>query len=97
MFLAVWFTGVPSSMGAIAVFALNHDFLAIRREIKNGSFSPWSYIVSNALFQARPTCPLALPCFRQAWQSGARGLRSRLTVRSPFLSRRRANASRARS
>ena len=61
MFLSVWFTGVPSSMGAIAVFALNHDFLAIRREIKNGSFSPWSYIVSNALFQARPPRPRARP------------------------------------
>ncbi len=51
MFLAVWFIGVPTSMGAIAVFALNTEFFAIRREIKNGSFSPWSYIVSNALFQ----------------------------------------------
>jgi hypothetical protein len=68
MFLAVWFTGVPTSMGAIAVFALNLDFLAIRREIKNGSFSPWSYIVSNALFQARarPTAPPPLPFLTMA-------------------------------
>ena len=38
-------------MGAIAVFALNHEFLAVRREIKNGSYSPLSYLISNALFQ----------------------------------------------
>jgi hypothetical protein len=53
MFLVVWFIGVPTSMGAIAVFALNHEFLAVRREIKNGSYSPWAYLISNFLFQAR--------------------------------------------
>jgi uncharacterized membrane protein len=51
MFLAVWFIGVPTSMGAIAVFALNIEFFAIRREIKNGSYSSWAYLISNTLFQ----------------------------------------------
>ncbi len=71
MFLAVWFTGVPTSMGAIAVFALNHDFLAIRREIKNGSFSPWAYILSNAIFQARSPHPPPPPVCA-AWQASPR-------------------------
>ena len=52
------------SMGAVAVFALNHEFLAVRREIKNGKYSPWAYLISNALFQARSPCLSLLlsPC-----------------------------------
>ena len=51
MFLAEWFMAVPSCMGACAVFALNHEFLAVRREIKNGAYSPWAYLIGNAVFQ----------------------------------------------
>ena len=62
MFLAVWFIGVPTSMGAIAVFALNIEFFAIRREIKNGSFSSWAYLISNALFQVGNVLALHEQC-----------------------------------
>jgi hypothetical protein len=51
MFLAEWLISVPACMGACAVFALNHEFLAVRREIKNGAYSPWAYLISNAIFQ----------------------------------------------
>ena len=54
-------------MGAIAVFALNHEFLAIRREIKNGAYSPLSYIISNALFQVPSTRKLpSFGCFESS-------------------------------
>jgi hypothetical protein len=53
MFLAEWLISVPACMGACAVFALNHEFLAVRREIKNGAYSPWAYLISNAIFQVR--------------------------------------------
>ena len=51
MFLAEWLISVPACMGACAVFALNHEFLAVRREIKNGAYSSWAYLISNAIFQ----------------------------------------------
>ena len=51
MFLTVWMIAVPSCMGTIAVFSFNHEFLGMRREIKDGMYSPWAYIISNALLQ----------------------------------------------
>mmetsp|Transcript_27970 Transcript_27970/g.65187 ORF Transcript_27970/g.65187 Transcript_27970/m.65187 type:complete len:672 (-) Transcript_27970:270-2285(-) len=51
MFLCIWFIGVPSSMGVIAVYALNQEFNEIKRELKNGFYHPISYLVSNTLIQ----------------------------------------------
>merc|ERR1711966_301262 len=50
-FLLMWYVGVPSSLGVIAVFAFNMEYFAIKREIKDGMFSPAAYLCSNMLLQ----------------------------------------------
>ena len=71
-------------MGAVAVFALNHEFLAVRREIKNGSYSPWAYLISNFLFQASKLFArdCTSPRFRVS-RSPAQLEGARVRVRSP--------------
>jgi ABC-type multidrug transport system ATPase subunit len=51
MFLTVWMISVPSCLGTVAVYSFNQELGAIRREIKDGMYSPWAYVVSNALLQ----------------------------------------------
>ncbi len=51
MFLTGWMFAVPSCMGTIAVFSFNHEFRSLRREIKDGMYSPSAYLLSNALLQ----------------------------------------------
>ena len=53
--IQVWFVGVPSNMGVVAVYALNEEFKTILRESKNGMISPFSYILSKTI--------LVLPIF----------------------------------
>ena len=55
LFLLMWFIGVPSSLGVIAVFALNLEFNAIKREVKDGMVRPTAYFISNAILQL-PLC-----------------------------------------
>mmetsp|Transcript_48887 Transcript_48887/g.122168 ORF Transcript_48887/g.122168 Transcript_48887/m.122168 type:complete len:708 (+) Transcript_48887:404-2527(+) len=63
MFLCMWFLGVPTSMGVIAVFALNQEFYEIKRELKNGFYHPLSYLVSNTVIQLPYMFLLALASF----------------------------------
>ena len=51
LFLCMWITAVPTCMGVIAVFALNQEFVEIKREIKDGMYSPLAYIISNTFVQ----------------------------------------------
>lgn len=49
--LNVWFIGVPSNMGVVAVYAYNVEYKAIYREIRNGMVSPVSYLFANFILQ----------------------------------------------
>eukprot|EP00039_Didymoeca_costata_P007507 m.100634 g.100634 ORF g.100634 m.100634 type:complete len:545 (+) comp13715_c1_seq2:2-1636(+) len=51
VWLIIWFVGVPTNMGVIAVWAYNSEFKAIRREVKNGMVSPLAYLGANTLIQ----------------------------------------------
>ena len=51
----LWFIGVPSNMGVVAVYALNDEFKSIIRETKNGMVSPLSYVLAKTI--------LVLPMF----------------------------------
>jgi ABC-type multidrug transport system ATPase subunit len=43
----VWFIGMPSNMGLVAVYALNDEFKSLLLEVKNGMISPQSYLLSK--------------------------------------------------
>lgn len=45
----IWYMGVPSNMGVVAVYVLNEEFKAVRREVKNGMISPLAYVVAKSV------------------------------------------------
>ncbi|KAJ1427845.1 ABC-2 type transporter-domain-containing protein [Ochromonadaceae sp. CCMP2298] len=45
----IWIIGCPSCMGVVAVYAYNAEFVAIKREVRNGMVSPVSYLLTNTL------------------------------------------------
>ena len=47
MWINIWFVGVPSNMGVVAVYALNDEFKSIVREAKNGMVGSISYVFSK--------------------------------------------------
>ena len=49
IWVMVWFIGVPSNMGVVAVYALNDEFKAVIREVKNGMVSPVTYVVAKTV------------------------------------------------
>lgn len=49
VWISIWFIGVPSNMGVVAVYALNDEFKSILRETKNGMVSPISYILAKTI------------------------------------------------
>jgi hypothetical protein len=49
MWLTIWFIGVPSNMGVVAVYALNDEFKSITRETKNGMVSAISYLLAKTV------------------------------------------------
>jgi ABC-type multidrug transport system ATPase subunit len=51
MWLTIWFIGVPANMGVVATYALNAEFNAIRKEVKNGMVSLFAYIFANFILQ----------------------------------------------
>eukprot|EP00039_Didymoeca_costata_P000872 m.47690 g.47690 ORF g.47690 m.47690 type:complete len:632 (+) comp10525_c0_seq2:112-2007(+) len=51
VWLTIWFIGVPTNMGVVAVWAYNAEFKAIRREVKNGMVSPLAYLAATTLIQ----------------------------------------------
>ena len=60
MWLVLWFLGVPSSLGVVATYVYNEEFYAIKREVKNGLLSPYSYLLSNLVIQIPLMVVLAL-------------------------------------
>ena len=51
MWLMLWHIGIPSNLGVVAVYVYNGEFLAIRREVKNGMVNPVAYYLANLLIQ----------------------------------------------
>ena len=51
LFLILWHIALPSSLGVIAVYAYNEEYLAIRKEVKNGCFRPIAYLTANFIIQ----------------------------------------------
>lgn len=49
MWIDVWFIGVPSQLGSVAVYALNDEFKTIVRESKNGMVGALSYVFAKSL------------------------------------------------
>lgn len=49
MWLNVWYVGVPSNMGVVAVYALNDEFKSILRETKNGMTTGISYVLAKTI------------------------------------------------
>eukprot|EP00293_Proteomonas_sulcata_P015920 CAMPEP_0184298722 /NCGR_PEP_ID=MMETSP1049-20130417/9474_1 /TAXON_ID=77928 /ORGANISM="Proteomonas sulcata, Strain CCMP704" /LENGTH=616 /DNA_ID=CAMNT_0026608939 /DNA_START=77 /DNA_END=1927 /DNA_ORIENTATION=+ len=51
LWLILWTVGVPTNLGVIAVFVFNQEFIALKREIRDGMFSPFAYLFSNFVLQ----------------------------------------------
>lgn len=51
MWLLLWHIGIPANLGVVAVYAYNSEFLAIKREVKNGMFLPLAYFLANLVVQ----------------------------------------------
>jgi hypothetical protein len=47
MWLTIWFVGVPTNMGVVAVYALNDEFKSVLRESKNGMVTGVSYVLAK--------------------------------------------------
>jgi len=60
LFLIMWLVGVPSAFGTVATFALNVDAKAIKREVRDGMYSPVAYVLSHTLLQLPMMLLLAL-------------------------------------
>ena len=51
VFLFMWHIGVPTALGVVAVIAYNLEHLSIKREVKQGQYSPTSYVIANSILQ----------------------------------------------
>jgi len=51
VYLCCWLFCVPAMMGLIAVFALNQELVAVRREIKDGMYTVSSYALATSAIQ----------------------------------------------
>ena len=47
MWVHVWYSGVPSNMAVVAVYALHGELQSILREVRNGMGSVTSYVISK--------------------------------------------------
>lgn len=47
MWVSIWFVGVPTNMGVVAVYALNDEFKSVLRESKNGMVTGFSYVLAK--------------------------------------------------
>ncbi len=60
LWLSMWFAGVPTSMGVVAVFAFAEEFATINKEVKNGMYSLSNYIFSVLALQVPAMWMLAI-------------------------------------
>lgn len=68
MWLIIWYVGVPTNMGVVAVYSLNDEFKSILRETKNGMTSGLSYVLAKTvlvipIFFAFALFALGIPAF----------------------------------
>ena len=68
LFVCMWFLGVPTSMGVVAVFTGGDEYKTIEKEVKNGMFSLSTYLLSVFLIQIPASfllslCALGIPGF----------------------------------
>jgi len=68
LMLSMWLVGVPANMGVVAVYGMNQDFAAVKREVKDGAYSLTSYFLANTLVQIPlmfilGVCALAVPAY----------------------------------
>eukprot|EP00541_Cyclophora_tenuis_P013819 CAMPEP_0116549230 /NCGR_PEP_ID=MMETSP0397-20121206/4761_1 /TAXON_ID=216820 /ORGANISM="Cyclophora tenuis, Strain ECT3854" /LENGTH=634 /DNA_ID=CAMNT_0004073937 /DNA_START=552 /DNA_END=2456 /DNA_ORIENTATION=- len=49
LWINIWFVGVPTNMGVVAVYALNDEFKSVMRETKNGMVSAASYVLAKTI------------------------------------------------
>ena len=52
LWLSMWFVGVPTSLGVVAVYSFNEEYKILRKEVKNGMFSIWSFLITSFVLQA---------------------------------------------
>jgi hypothetical protein len=49
IWLSLWFVGIPSSMGAMAVYSLNNEIKPLLSETKNGTVRAFSYVFTKSV------------------------------------------------
>mmetsp|Transcript_21796 Transcript_21796/g.33266 ORF Transcript_21796/g.33266 Transcript_21796/m.33266 type:complete len:647 (+) Transcript_21796:40-1980(+) len=49
VWIGVWFVGVPTNMGVVAVYALNDEFKSLARETQNGMINVVSYVLAKSI------------------------------------------------
>jgi len=50
-FYVFWFVCVPVAFPVIAVYALNAEFVTVKKEVKDGMYGPMAYALANSLLQ----------------------------------------------
>lgn len=60
LWLSMWFAGVPTSMGVIAVYAYAEEFTMVKKEVKNGMYALSSYLIASFLLQMPAMFVLAI-------------------------------------
>ena len=60
LWLTVWFTGVPCCLAVIGVYAFNEEFKTLTKEVKNGMFNIWAFLIVTFVLQIPIMCVLAL-------------------------------------
>mmetsp|Transcript_10170 Transcript_10170/g.33454 ORF Transcript_10170/g.33454 Transcript_10170/m.33454 type:complete len:1546 (-) Transcript_10170:270-4907(-) len=50
-FYVFWFVCVPVAFPVIAVYALNAEFVTVKKEVKDGMYGPMAYALANGLLQ----------------------------------------------
>jgi len=66
-FMMAFCVGVPALYTMVAVYALNVEFTAVRKEIKDGMYSPNAYALANLLLQLPAVFLLAAAALLPPW------------------------------
>jgi len=66
-FMMAFCVGVPALYTIIAVYALNVEFVAVRKEIKDGMYTPNAYSLANVLLQLPAVFLLAAAALLPPW------------------------------
>ena len=58
----MWCLCAPALLSICAVFALNNELVAVRREVKDGMYSVWAFVVATSILQVPLTLALGFGC-----------------------------------